>query len=427
MDHQLSASQRARVDEVYRVLLAIRRALDMPYTKTADQSQFLAYRDMMNNFDSLRLTLRAVTRRHERESGYQPYLLSEAKNLISEVLMSEAFKRFFDRRYRRFPESNSQQNQISLELEVEEESIGRALERCHKALSGVELQGQVSELTDHSGIIDAARLHRIIPDQKIAPSQFAIVNERLEILPQVADPLAGAGDLAAAAREEIIKDALDIQNDLELSNCHPKILKRFETLKEYICTNADIVRVGIAALTCKSMISQFGSEIPDGTLAVMRSHFQAVDMYLGQFSEWQEFCANALVVEIDNNSLEVLERATNAVAKVLQEHEILSDPQVPKTLLYIREALLEPRQSAKRVGYAAVSTLENLISCIFNYTVDFLDGLTRKAIKTAAYSVGGVVGLGAVGLLGAELIAPVVGQVPTSQWILEMLNIIKGS
>lgn len=181
----------------------------------------------------------------------------------------------------------------------------------------------------------------------------------------------------------------------------------------------------MSTITCKALVNHLSREIPDDAIALMSAHLHSVDLFLGQFQEWHEFCQNSASIDLDDDALEILKRATSEISETLKKVPGLADPKVPKIFAFLNECINNPDTAKRRVGYATLTTIENLVSCIFSYASKFLDDTMRSAIKTASIAVGGLLGLATIGILGAELIAPISGATAQGRWIVEALRMLK--
>lgn len=351
-------------------------------------------------------------------SSSTSYMLSEANSLLSNISRSKEFERHKHRKYRQIP-SPTQTQQSLFDTSVEEWDFDQALIRC------VTTVANVAERHADTIKFSAERFRSLIPGQKVAPVQFEVLNDQIVISADTSNARKGSEDIAQIAREEILEQTDEIVSSLENSNCHPQIATVLKTLGEKVRLGSNAIRIGLQAIQCQNIINQFSDELPDAILGKIVGHLQSVQMFIGQFDEWQKFCENSRSADLDEQSKNVLEHATEELADILGKNPNLSDPEVPRTLLFIKDCLNNPKMTASRTAYAALATVENLVSAVFNYTKDFLDETFRKSLKIASVGIGGALGLAAVGLVGAELIAPVAGAAATGQWIIEVLKLLR--
>jgi len=409
-----------RIDDVYGIIIAVRRAIDIHSPRYRDTEDFQNQREIINDFESLRFTLRALRSRSRLNEANTGFLLSEAKLYLDKVVSNPSMERFAGARYRPIPRNpQAAPNQLIFELEGQESSNFDALQRCRDIIESM-LEDSPDEVRFSSSV-----LRSIIPEQKIAPTRFEIVGDKIKVCKDSSLPREGSEEIAAISREEAIAQNDHIVTSLDNSNCHPVLRKAFAGLGDKLRSNANAIRVGMEMITCEALLSQFSNEIPDGVVGLMIGHLRSISMIIGQYEDWRTFCENAIEADLDSGAQGILAHAAEEIAATLERNPGLSDPDVPKTLLFLKECINNPKMAVSRTGYAALATIENLISAIYTYAKDFINDTVRHSIKTASIALGGVVGLASLGLLGAELIAPVANLAQGGQWVIELVKVLK--
>lgn len=264
-------------------------------------------------------------------------------------------------------------------------------------------------------------------EQRVAPVQFDIVNGRLVILTQTS--AVGSEDRAnvTAARDELTNRGAEIIHQLERSNCDKRLLDTFVDLQDKLRSDADVVRLGLSNIACEVMSHQFDSEHPLAVAAMIKSHAVGVSMYVAQFPEWQRFTEQAAAIEFSVEAVPAITSAVNAVVEQLVGREELADPEVPQTLLALRQLIEDPRKATKRMIFAVWRSLENLVIKVYRYGADFLDKVISKSIDTGSTIIGRgvVVALMTAALSGAVAMTPIASQIAQSAWIEAASSVVR--
>ncbi len=280
--------------------------------------------------------------------------------------------------------------------------------------------GEVSEL-------DVLGLRRLVPAQKLAPVQFEIRNNKLAVSSTRSNPEEEDVSNVATAKDELIGRGERIIKELERSNCDRRLLESFQYLQGQLQDEANIIRVGITNLSCEVMCNQFESELPDAVCAMLRAHTRNINMYASQFPEWNRFIENASTAHLSDADIARIKDVTAQVADDLLANPELSDPEVPRTIVRLRELLDRPGVASKRAAFAVLRTLENMISSVFGYAVDLVDKTVRETVeqisKTAARIA--VAGLLAIAIAGANGLQPVSGKIQEMQWIRSATDLLQ--
>jgi hypothetical protein len=271
------------------------------------------------------------------------------------------------------------------------------------------------------------RLQHLLPPQKIAPVQFAIINGRLSLLKTLKGEPAEDPKTADAARSELLAEGERILKELERSNCDRRLIETVQYLQFQISEENNIIRVGLSNIRCQLMCSAFDEELPTAVASMLHAHTLSVEMFVAQFPDWSKFVENAAAVQLDANDIAKLRDATATLVQSLHDHADLVDPEVPKTVAKLNELLTNPGHSGKRAAFAILRSVENLISKIFAYGVELLDATASKTIDgvSSIASKAVIIGLLTLALGSAASISPVTSKITEMQWLKAAAELIQ--
>ena len=271
-----------------------------------------------------------------------------------------------------------------------------------------------------------SELRSIIPDQKIAPLQFEISNNKLVISNRESQSRAADGRNIEAAKAELRRNGERIISELKQSNCDKRLLASLQELQAQLQNEIDAIKVGLMNIGCEMMCSSFEAELPTAVASMLRAHTRGVQMFVGQFPEWTKFVENAAAADLDKTDMTELRAASTKVVDELNAHPDLVNSEVPRTLAFLSEMLDNPTQSGKRAAFAVLRSLENLVSRVFGYGAEFAEKTVRKTIdgaSTAASKI--VIGMLLLGLTSAIAIGPISGKIPDMNWLKTATEIVK--
>src|SRR5262249_8279720 len=105
-------------------------------------------------------------------------------------------------------------------------------------------------------------LRHIVPDQKIAPVQFDISNNKI-IVSRRKSPLREADSAnVEAARAELQRNGDRIISELQQSNCDRRLLASVLELQEQLQGETDAIKVGLMNIGCEMMCNSYEAELP---------------------------------------------------------------------------------------------------------------------------------------------------------------------
>jgi hypothetical protein len=217
-----------------------------------------------------------------------------------------------------------------------------------------------------------------------------------------------------------------IISELQQSNCDRRLLASVVELQEQLRGETDAIKVGLMNIGCEMMCNSYEAELPTAVASMLRAHTHGVHMFVGQFPEWAKFVENAAMADLDQGDITNLRAASNTLVEEMKKHPELVDPEVPHTIAYLTEMLTSPTKAGRRVAFAMLRSLENLVSRVFRYGGDFLEKTCEKSIDGASTATSKVVvGLLLLGLTGAVAIGPMSSKIPEMNWIKTATEIVK--
>jgi hypothetical protein len=268
-------------------------------------------------------------------------------------------------------------------------------------------------------------LKRIIPDQKVAPVQFDIVDGRIVVATRA--PRTDEADI------ENIRSALDhlrgsgeqLLNNLTKSNCDRRLLESVYELHTQVVSGGNIIKTGLTNLACSVMGTQFRDEIPDAIAGMLNAYNASVSLYVAQFPEWEQFAQKAASLDIDYEDVSEVDIAASEIIEALKGNTFIADPEVPRTIAFVRQFLSFPGASSKRAVFAMIRTIENLVSSILKHSLDFLDKTAENLVDTGSKAASKIIiGLLGIALVGASAIGPVATRAG-APWVKQAAEIVQ--
>jgi hypothetical protein len=305
-----------------------------------------------------------------------------------------------------------------------EDTVERATRHFRDVLQTV-LDDYDNDLTPPRQLLE---LSHIVPSQKIGPAQFEIRNGRLALAKISMFPPEEDKANVLAAREHLRANGENILSELEQSNCDRRLIESLRSLQEMLNTEGgNIIQLGLANIGCEVMCSSFKDELPVAVASMVQAHTRGIQLFVGQFLEWHRFIENAASVQLVDNDITELREGVATLVDDLQAKPDLVEPEVPKILARINELLNAPGVARKRVAFALLRSIENLISKVFSYMVEFCDKTASKVVDSASDAVSKVVyiGLLTLALGGAYAISPIAGKVSEMQWVKTAADIVQ--
>lgn len=264
------------------------------------------------------------------------------------------------------------------------------------------VESSITETPKHEALT-LVNLEKIVPSQQIAPAQFEVADGKIRITKKVPKTFPEDQGNITSALEHIRNSGERLIENIENSNCDKRLLDSIKDLQSQIVENGNIVKIGLTNMACNIMGTQFKPELPDAIYAMLNSYSSSISLYIAQFPEWEQFSQKAVQLELDDDDLSDIGNAADEIINALSSNPGLAEPDVPKTIAFVRQFLASPAGSARRAAFAMLRTIENLVSSILRHSLDlaskttdkFVDGLSSAAAKV-------MIGLLGIALIGAS-------------------------
>jgi hypothetical protein len=260
---------------------------------------------------------------------------------------------------------------------------------------------------------------KIIPDQKLGPVRFRFIDGTLVVDHQPAKPDRADAAAAAAARAELLSSGKVLRDALVKTNVDPRLLDVLEDIQGRLEAKQDIIQLGIAAISCQMAIESYAMELAEVQVGQARAYAINLGMYVAQFPEWRRFSENAAVADYNAADVAKLYESGRQMVERLRRERTSVDPEVPRTLAFLLEAIRDPSRAVKQTVFSAIRTIENLLSAIFRQcgkiAIAVPDGLAEGVKVAAKYTVATALLLTAAQM--ATEISPAAGRILQTNWI----------
>jgi hypothetical protein len=421
--------------EINRVLIAIRNAFDAQYLpSSAIEKDLPAIKAAYIHLEEIRYSFRAKTSRRHKLSNDDIY--SSIKELFLD-LNDFYDKRYFSQisyisRYRVSPRldyfnfldtslADSIPPDYAMRLLLS--SLDRILTEGIPEFGQIEIDLSISDEKS----VDTEVLRKIVPrHQSVSPVQFDITDGRLVIAHQASIPLEGSQSAASSAKEDLVERGANLISQLSNSNCDPRLLKSIEDLQNQLTSGQDIIKLGMASISCEFMYSAFRNELPDAIGALLQAQTSGIGMYVAQFPEWQKFAENAAAINIDTETTKDIHLIADKIVNDLENNPDLADPEVPRVIKYLNDIIKDPSKAPKKAAFAVLRTLENLVIKVYQYGADFFDQTIRKTSDALSATTSKIVVFALLSLAfsGATGLVPVATKMQVSTWLTQATAIV---
>jgi hypothetical protein len=371
------------------VLVSLRRTLDAPFEamarqKAEDGASLL--RSIIMDLESARLLIAPLRGLRELSLDVMTHLSSLSRELTRIADNPEYANVLRTLKYRRFLGEGGVSGPTTRVPDID----------APNALAAIEIL--LERIAEHaappSGNVvqrELFQLRSIIPAQKIAPAQFEIRNDRLTVRKHLSNSREEDKGGIESARSQLQKNGDKILEELERSNCDRRLLSNIQHLQSQLIDETDAIKIGLTNLSCEFMCSAFDHELPSAVSSMLKAHTRGVQLFVGQFPEWNRFLENAATAHLESNDVEALRVASEQLVATLQSKPEVVDPEVPRTLAYLTQLLENPGSTGKRAAFAVLRSMENLISLVFNYGAEFGQKTITKTIDSASSAASKVI------------------------------------
>jgi len=408
---------------VYNGLVSLRRTIDMPYdamSRQREQAGANLLRAILLDLESARLTVAPLRGMSAPPRDVTRRLSLVAREITQIIENAEYAAVLRNLRYRKIRDPISENRTRT----IPDLDAANALEALQLLLREVSAFAVPSS---DGAQRDLFRLRSILPDQKIAPAQFEIRNDRLVVKSHSSSSREEDKANIESARSQLQSDGNKIIEELERSNCDRRLLTNVQHLQSQLMDETDAIKIGLTNLSCEFMCSAFDHELPSAVSSMLKAHTRGVQLFVGQFPEWNRFLENAAAAHLEEADVETLRLASDRLVRTLQSEPQIVDPEVPRTLAYLSQLLENPGATAKRAAFAVLRSMENLISLVFNYGAEFGQKTISKAIESGSSAASRiiVITLLTIALSGATSIGPIASKVPEMTWLRTATEIVK--
>lgn len=277
--------------------------------------------------------------------------------------------------------------------------------------------------------IAAAEVTKLVPDQKVGPIMYEVAGGILRVRHQAAVSASVNMQNADSARKELLSSFGEIVTEMTSSNQDPRLIELTNAMRGRIEERTDIIQLGIAAISFQFTCDRFEEELPTHLSGRLRGLTIGLGMYVSQFSDWARFAGNAAAIDYSEADVIALHQSGMRLIQELRKATTNVDPEVPRTLAFILETIRDPRRALKRTVFAAIRSIENLVSATFSSLVHVLGGLpdgAREGIKKVAQitiSVGLLLAVAEI----AVSVSPAAGTILHTNWLGRAGELIKES
>lgn len=252
----------------------------------------------------------------------------------------------------------------------------------------------------------------LIPGQKTAAFQFALLEDRLVTVDQPLRTGQSETEMAMAAFETALEHGVYVNQDMEGTNVSPRLKDAFIRLQEVMVSYKNIVQIGQRAQICNKLIHAEVEELSQSQFGLLIGHVELIFSTLAQFKDWREFTENAVAANFDPDSISKLTESTGALRNQLREIPSV-DRSVEVALTTVEGWVASQEQPDKRDVLSLARTIENLWSAVTKVVLSVGRETISEAKKMAAKAILAVL----LTVATTVVLMPVFGYVPGAQWI----------
>jgi len=265
----------------------------------------------------------------------------------------------------------------------------------------------------------AIEVAELVPDQKMGPLRFALVDGVVRVEHQPASPASRDLQNVNAARQELIAQGRAGAEYLRSANFDLRLTEEVLAIVTRLDGAHDVIALGVAAITFQQVVDSFKDELPNIWSAKLQGFSLGLSMFVAQFPEWMRFAENAADAEYSTDDVNRLYVAGHKLTEQLKSEGQLVDPEVPRSLAFLLESVRDPRRAVKRTVFAAIRSIENLISVVVKAFGSIVSGITEGAKKGVSSATTVIVGSSLLyaAANAAVHIDPAAGRVLRTSWL----------
>lgn len=407
----------ALFDELYDVLIGLRSSLDMRFriARPMPPKIAAAFKSALLTIESIRLDAMNLRRRAGKEMSPDaiPTLRSGFQSIMDDP---EVMREIADVRFR----GRNQRDRSVAIFNVGDLSVAEAI-----ALAMDRIDAIYSESSQE--IEGTVALRRLVPEQKLAPVMFDIVDGRLTVARQPGSGEPEDKENIDRAKETLLEKGGSIIDSLERSNCDRRLLDSLRELQGALCQQDNIIELALLNIGVERICKGAAAEIPEAILGAIEGHTAGIGMYVAQFPEWRRFSENAASIDLSANDIGKIDSSIEAIIDSLSENPDMAELEVPKTLRALRSLISDPALASKRAAFAVLRTIENMVARIYKFGADFIDKTATKTVDSGSSIASKVIvaGLMTLALAATSNLGPVAGKVAETAWMKTAAQIVK--
>ena len=270
----------------------------------------------------------------------------------------------------------------------------------------------------------------LIPEQKLSPVKFTFEEGVLRIQDDIAQTLEEDLSIADNSRTVVLEVGEEILDQFQGSNGDPRLVKMVTELQDALMSSGNIIRCALKRVALEKALPAFEQELAATVYGQLQAYSTGIGLYVSLFPDWQRFTANVASMDLNAHDVGEIYHAGRQMVAALEKAGPSVDPEVPRTLNWIFQAIREPRLASKSAVFAAWRTLENLASKIFGASLDWIKA-ANKGVKAGLTASAGIVTLAVVQQVATAStgISPKVAQAMQAGWVPKaaqsMLDLIK--
>lgn len=415
------------IGEIYEAIVAIRNAINRPIIESSRWLSNEKYREdikrVVMNVEGLRIDLQFARRFPDKSNK----ILNNAFNIVTELQNEPALESFFDVRARGVITNRERVRHLIPELESRELRLGELLNILPSRINHLLAESILDETTSGGAAKGARDLRRIVPEQKLAPAQFDIVNDQLVLVNLPVQLHADDLTNIQQARTALMARGENIIKALERSNCDKRVLNSVQELQEGLTRERNAIELGLMNIGVDQVCKSAAAELPEALLGEISGYVTGVAMFVAQFGEWRRFSENAASVDITTDDIEKIGAAAQSIIDRLDDHPGIAAAEVPKTLRALRALVSNPALATKRAAFAVLRTIENLVARVYQYGADFLDKTAQQTVDklSSKASTTIVVILMTAALTATATMGGIPAKVAETNWMKTASEIVK--
>ncbi len=301
--------------------------------------------------------------------------------------------------------------------------------RSGRDFIGNELLELLDEYASYRDVQEAAMeievkqaIRATLPEQKLSPAKFTF--DENGVLRIQHEPIASIGDdqrVADNSRSAVLELGNRILENFHQSNLDQRVGTLISEVQEAVRSKQDIIRCGFKRLVLENTVQQLRDEAPAILYSELATYSSGVGLYVSMHPDWQKFTEHAAIVDVNPIDVRQVYHAGRTLISALEKAGPAVDPEVPKTLSWIFEAIRDPKLASKRALFGAWRALENLASKVFGAGIDLI-GSAKHGVQMGVKVSAGLLTLAVIQAVASStsLVPPTIAQAMHGGWVPEI-------